>query len=89
MAPQAATATTSAALTAALLLITIAVTVGYAGLCWLLPFRPCPHCQTTGYTRTAVLKRSHPCRRCKGDGVRLRTGRRLFNHLARQYRNTR
>lgn len=63
-------------------LITLAVvalliaTVGYLTRCWLFPFTTCHHPNP---------HRAWRCRHCHGTGHRVRTGRRLINHL----RNTR
>ncbi|WP_433648989.1 hypothetical protein ACQP2C_18765 [Micromonospora zamorensis] len=54
------------------------VTLGYAGLCWIKPFTTCKRCAGTGRTTTRVLRRPRACRRCD-RGMRLRTGRRVFN----------
>ncbi|GAA1423087.1 hypothetical protein ACFQZ4_54365 [Catellatospora coxensis] len=85
----AATATQTITLTALPTAALVLLTLGYIGLCWLLPFRRCQNCTGTGWTRTPLLRRTRPCRRCNGDGVRLRVGRRLFNHFAHLRRNAR
>jgi hypothetical protein len=58
------------------------ITLGYAGLCWVKPFKPCNRCAGTGRTTTRILHRPRVCRRCD-HGHRLRTGRRVFNHFHR------
>ncbi|MER7894359.1 hypothetical protein ABTX15_31600 [Micromonospora sp. NPDC094482] len=71
-------------LTAAIVLTAIpaAVTLGYAGLCWVSPFTICKRCAGTGRITTRVLRRPRACRRCD-RGYRLRTGRRVFNYFHR------
>ncbi|MEU4676508.1 hypothetical protein [Micromonospora sp. NPDC023737] len=71
-------------LTAAIVLaaIPIVVTLGYAGLCAVNPFKRCDRCSGTGHTTTRVLRRPRACRRCD-RGLRLRTGRRVFNYFRR------
>ena len=67
---------------AAIALLLIA-TLGYIGLCAARPFGPCRRCKGMGHhirrTRTGALKRGKDCRRCRATGLRLRTGRRLYN----------
>ncbi|MEV6811812.1 hypothetical protein [Micromonospora sp. NPDC051296] len=58
------------------------VTLGYAGLCWVAPFKTCKRCAGTGQTTTRILRRPRACRRCD-RGTRLRTGRRVFNYFHR------
>ncbi|MFE0734466.1 hypothetical protein [Streptomyces sp. NPDC058855] len=57
---------------------------GYALLCAVSPFGTCRTCRGLGgkvvLDRKKRPKRAEPCRRCKGHGKRLRTGRRLTNH---------
>lgn len=56
----------------------LAVTLGYAALCWVSPFGPCRKC------RNQPPRRAHRyCRRCHGTRLRLRIGRRAYN-LARR-----
>ncbi|MEU5939040.1 hypothetical protein ABZ807_07585 [Micromonospora sp. NPDC047548] len=71
-------------LTLAIAVVTIAapVTLGYAGLCWVKPFTTCKRCAGTGRTTTRVLRHPRACRRCD-RGMRLRTGRRVFNTFHR------
>ncbi|MCP2325650.1 hypothetical protein HDA40_004157 [Hamadaea flava] len=70
-------------ITALPFIVAAVVTLGYAWLCWLRPFRPCPMCKGQGWKSTRILRRPKTCRLCGGDGWRLRLGRRLFNHLRR------
>ncbi|RJL29951.1 hypothetical protein [Bailinhaonella thermotolerans] len=53
----------------------------YAAMCAVAPFGPCPRC-APGKGRKR--KAAH-CRHCDGTGLRLRTGRRLFNYLRRTF----
>lgn len=62
--------------------ILVLVTLGYAGLCAVLPFARCRRCHGYGHVR-AILGRSRPCRPCKTTGLKLRAGRKLFNRWAR------
>ena len=66
-----------------LTLLATALILGYSLLCWVRPFGRCRACSGTGTRRTLLLRRLRPCRWCKGAGLRLRTGRRAYNHLAR------
>ncbi|MER6782715.1 MULTISPECIES: hypothetical protein [unclassified Streptomyces] len=65
----------------ALLLLSLAV---YAALCAASPFATCRKCDGIGARITTnargLTKVKGPCRRCKGQGKRLRLGRRLHNH---------
>ncbi|GGP85254.1 hypothetical protein GCM10010215_08440 [Streptomyces virginiae] len=65
----------------ALILATLA---GYTLLCMASPFGTCRKCQGAGakhtVNRAGKLKKVKPCRRCHGQGKRLRVGRRLHNH---------
>lgn len=54
----------------------VIVTASYLIKCWLFPFTPCQHNNP---------QRAWRCRHCQGNGMRLRAGRHLINHL----RNTR
>ncbi|GAA4051155.1 hypothetical protein [Nonomuraea soli] len=83
----AATATTDPATNIATLLPLagiLAVTLwalGYAAACATSPFARCNRCGGRGKTLTARGHLKRFCRRCKGTGLRLRWGRRLFNAL--------
>ncbi|WP_091644607.1 hypothetical protein [Micromonospora pallida] len=76
--------------------IALIVAVGYAGACWVRPFTACKRCTGTGIapprlwerllrrtTRPRALHGRPDCRRCTGTGLRLRIGRRAFNHFRR------
>ncbi|MCP3754916.1 hypothetical protein [Streptomyces sp. TBY4] len=64
----------------ALILVTLA---GYTLLCMASPFGTCRKCDGIGakltLNRAGKVKRVKPCRRCRGQGKRLRVGRRLHN----------
>ncbi|MFH8888686.1 hypothetical protein [Streptomyces sp. NPDC017949] len=64
----------------ALILATLA---GYTLLCMASPFGTCRKCDGIGakltLNRAGKVKRVKPCRRCHGQGKRLRVGWRLHN----------
>ncbi|GAA2377301.1 hypothetical protein Cme02nite_20860 [Catellatospora methionotrophica] len=60
----------------------IAATFIYVLLCWVLPFGKCRTCSGQGHRRTWLLRKVTACRRCKGSGLRLRIGRRIYNQVA-------
>jgi hypothetical protein len=64
------------------LLISTALAAGYALLCYGLPFGRCYRCKKTGSHPRLITRKLTICRRCKGSGLRLRHGRRIFNYLA-------
>jgi Zn finger protein HypA/HybF involved in hydrogenase expression len=66
----------------ALILITLAVTFCYAGLCAVQPFGTCHKCRPAD--RKPHGRRGY-CRRCHGTRLRLRIGRRLWNFVHRLY----
>ena len=57
------------------------VTLCYGLLCWVLPFGRCRRCNGTGAHPQLITRRLRPCRRCRASGLRLRTGRRIFNYF--------
>jgi Zn finger protein HypA/HybF involved in hydrogenase expression len=79
------------------ILIILFVTGGYALACWVKPFTHCHRCEGTGDSprrwidRLRYGQRSKPraararptCPHCRGTGLRLRIGRRMYNHLSR------
>ncbi|GAA2599067.1 hypothetical protein GCM10010399_32240 [Dactylosporangium fulvum] len=77
--------TPHAARTIALILLPIAVTLGYAFACWVWPFKPCGRCDGTGKRRSPTGRAFRLCPRCDGTGRRLRAGRWIYN----QFNNTR
>jgi hypothetical protein len=64
-----------------LVLVTAAAAGIYALACWVKPFGRCSRCQG-GIHQTFITRRYRPCRLCRGSGLRLRIGRRVYNHLA-------
>lgn len=54
---------------------------GYAVACWIWPFANCPRCHGSGKHRSPSGRAFRRCRRCKGTGARLRTGRRVANYF--------
>lgn len=80
------TTATSGGYSGLLFLALIVLTLGYLGLCWIWPFRPCRHCR--GYGRfTGPMRGIRLCRRCDGTGLKLRAGRRVWNAGAKTYRD--
>ncbi len=75
--------------------VTAAALTIYALACWIAPFGRCQTCKGTGSRQTFLTQRHRPCRWCRGSGLRLRIGRRLYNFAARihhdatAHRNTR
>ena len=74
-------------LTIAFLLV---VTLSYASVCAASPFGDCRKCRGFGFAMTTDRKgrpkRGKTCRRCKGQGKRIRVGRWLYNRAVRTYR---
>lgn len=62
------------------------VTLGYLFTCAVWPFGPCRRCGGTGKLRAPIGRAFRLCRRCDGTGRRIRTGRKLWNHLTRLHR---
>ncbi|MFI9105798.1 hypothetical protein ACIGXA_35365 [Streptomyces fildesensis] len=75
------------ALPALAIALILLFTLGYAALCAAQPFGRCRKCNGLGfqltYTRNGKPKRGKHCRRCHGNGIRIRTGRHLFNAWTR------
>jgi hypothetical protein len=65
---------------ATLILIVAALvwTVGYLIACAVFPFSACRVCGGSGKRRSGNGKNFRRCRRCRGDGARVRVGRRLW-----------
>ncbi|GIF66749.1 hypothetical protein Ais01nite_47840 [Asanoa ishikariensis] len=59
-----------------------AVTLCYILVCWVKPFGRCARCRGVGAHPHLITRRLRPCRRCHASGLRLRTGRRIFNYFA-------
>ncbi|WP_437112759.1 hypothetical protein [Streptomyces syringium] len=78
-------------LIAAASLLTLLLTLCYAGLCAASPFGNCRKCKGFGYAlkkdRRGRLKPGKTCRRCQGDRKRIRVGRHLFNVAMRIHRD--
>jgi hypothetical protein len=64
-------------------LIPATITICYTLLCWVLPFGRCLRCRGLGAHPHLITRRLRPCRRCHASGLRLRTGRRIWNYFAR------
>lgn len=75
-----ATATVTPTQWATLAGLLLLVLAGYAFACWWWPFTACDRCEA-GKIRSPTRKAWRKCRKCKGTGARLRTGRRVFNYL--------
>ncbi|MET8756852.1 hypothetical protein [Lentzea sp. NPDC004782] len=69
--------------TAWLLLAAFALAYGLA--CWAFPFRKCPACKGIG-RHHGGFGGIKLCRRCDGDGLKLRAGRKALNAV-RRHRN--
>lgn len=94
---MAATSTNAPEMSAVLFAgIALIVAVGYAGTCYVKPFTACHRCKGSGTapptlwqrlrrrtTKPRALRGRPDCRRCSGTGLRLRIGRRTFNHFRR------
>ncbi|ORT59707.1 hypothetical protein [Streptomyces sp. CB03238] len=80
-------------MTPALLAITLIldITLCYVGVCAVSPFGRCRKCDGLGFalthTRKGKPKRGKHCRRCDGNGIRIRTGRWLYNRAIRIHRD--
>jgi DnaJ-class molecular chaperone len=59
----------------------VAVVGGYVVACWVWPSTACRKCESHGKRRSPTGRAFKICRRCKGTGRRIRTGRRIFNWL--------
>ncbi len=60
-------------------------TAGDLLACWIWPFGTCRACHGTGKRRSPSGRAFPACRRCDGDGARLRVGRHLINYLRAEY----
>jgi len=72
-----------------LTIVAILVTLGYAWSCAVFPYKSCRACQGYGKFRSSFLGGIRLCRVCRGTGLTLRTGRRIYNSLARTSRKIR
>ncbi|GGK32501.1 hypothetical protein GCM10010124_26610 [Pilimelia terevasa] len=58
----------------------LAVAGGYGLVCWLWPFGTCSACSGAGARPHLITRNLRICRRCRGAGKRLRTGRAMWNY---------
>ncbi|PGH49310.1 hypothetical protein [Streptomyces sp. Ru87] len=69
----------------------LAVTLCYSALCAGSPFGRCRKCNGLGFAlkhdRRGKPKRGKRCRRCRGHGRRIRTGRWIYNRAAQLTRD--
>jgi DnaJ-class molecular chaperone len=72
-----------------LVLLLLLLTLGYSLACAVWPFVPCPRCHGSTKRRAPIGRAVRICRRCRGTGLRLRLGRRMWNHLRRHRTTTR
>jgi hypothetical protein len=56
---------------------------GYVLVCAGWPFARCRRCHGTGSLRAPIGRGRRLCLRCDATGLRLRIGRRVWNHLRR------
>jgi hypothetical protein len=63
--------------TVTLIAAALVVTLGYALACYVRPFARCMWCKSD------ERKKAGRCRRCRGTGLRLRIGRRVWNFWRR------
>jgi hypothetical protein len=72
-------------------LLVLLFTLGYACVCAASPFGACRKCRGMGFAlktdRKGRPKRGKHCRRCDGNGIRIRVGRHLWNLWRATYRN--
>ncbi|MFF3868008.1 hypothetical protein [Micromonospora sp. NPDC001898] len=72
-----------------IVLLASLATLGYAAwyllLCMVAPWKRCDHCDGTGHHRT-IIGTHRECRRCDGTRLRVRTGRRIIEHIRDEYR---
>ena len=62
------------------------LTLGYVAACAIWPFKACPRCGGTGRHASPSGRAWRSCRRCKGNGARIRLGRHLYNRFRRTAR---
>lgn len=70
-------------------LVGLAVVASYAIACLLWPVTACRRCDGAGKFRSPSGRNWRLCRKCKGSGGRIRTGRRIFNFIAAGRRDSR
>ncbi|MBM7861903.1 hypothetical protein [Lentzea nigeriaca] len=66
-------------------LLLVACALVYMLACWVFPFRKCPACKGLG-CHHGGFGGVKLCKRCDGDGLKLRAGRRVVNAI-RRHRN--
>ncbi|MEV0619321.1 hypothetical protein AB0I81_38805 [Nonomuraea sp. NPDC050404] len=71
----------------AALMLPILLTLCYVCLCYARPFREHRRCNGTGRIPYLFGQGWRFCPRCNGTGLRLRIGRRLWNHARRLHRD--
>ncbi|GAB3914626.1 hypothetical protein GCM10029964_126430 [Kibdelosporangium lantanae] len=76
-------------LNSTLALLAVVATLGYSLSCAFFPYKSCRYCRGYGKFRSSFLGGIRLCRACKGTGLRLRFGRRVYNALARTTRKVR
>ena len=64
------------------------VTICYIGACIVWPFRNCRRCGGAGRHASPSGRAFRYCHRCDGTGARLRTGRRIYNYLRDQHKES-
>jgi hypothetical protein len=72
----------------ALILPALAVTFCYVVACLVWPFAACRKCGGAGRHRSPSGRAWRYCHRCHGTGARLRTGRRIYNHLHQTWKDS-
>ncbi|RAY16594.1 hypothetical protein DPM19_05730 [Actinomadura craniellae] len=63
------------------MLFALAALAVYLISCRIWPFTACTKCEGAGRFRSPNGRAWRYCTRCNGKGARLRTGRRILNHL--------
>jgi hypothetical protein len=76
-------------LNASPLALILLVTIGYALTCAVWPFAACRRCHGTGRLRSPLGRAYRLCPRCNRTGLRLRIGRRIYNHVRSLSRDSR
>jgi hypothetical protein len=66
-----------------LVLLALAVALGYGAACAFWPFRAFPRCSGTGKRRSPGGKAWRRCGRCSGTGRRVRLGWRVYEVFTR------
>lgn len=83
---QAATATGLPPGTGSVALVVAVLAAGYAISCLLWPITNCRRCDGAGRHRSPNGKNWRACRKCKGSGGRIRTGRQILNAIIKTRR---